>query len=156
MDKEKLKKLDLEGLNKELAQACGTGNLELVKYLLISSELSIHPDINANNDSGLRWACINNEVEVIKYLLASPELKKHADVHVGDDYPFKHAIKHESKELLEFYIFELSVPKSNFIKKYIHEDRCQMAKEMYKAKKLHDELDKNLPSDKIYQKKLKI
>ena len=38
--------LSQDDLNKKFTEACGTGNLEIVKYLLNSPELKIHADIH--------------------------------------------------------------------------------------------------------------
>jgi hypothetical protein len=100
-----LNKLDMEGLNTQLVKACAMGKLDLIETLLISPELKLHPDINANNEHPLRWACGKNQVEVIKYLLISPKLKKHANIHQIVDKAFTEALWHRSEELQKFYVF---------------------------------------------------
>ena len=55
--KEKYKKLNQEELNDQFINACKNDNLDIVKYLLTSSELTEHADIHAADDLGFIVAC---------------------------------------------------------------------------------------------------
>ena len=70
------KKLNQEELNDEFIDACRDGNLNIVKYLLTSAELTEHVDIHAENDSGFSWACDRGHLEVVKYLIIDMNIEK--------------------------------------------------------------------------------
>lgn len=74
----KYKNHSQEKINTAFHQACSDGNLDEVRYLLISPELEVHSDIHYYNDDGLAQACWEGHLEIVKYLLTSPELKEHA------------------------------------------------------------------------------
>lgn len=147
-----LNKLDVESLNHKLVKACANGELELAETLLISPKLKINPDINANNNHPLRWSCIQNQTAVIKYLLSSPKLKKHADVHAMLDTPFKEALRHESEELLQFYIFDLRIEQTEFIKQalveYSTKPIYQKVESMFQVRDLKETLPVNNQNEK--------
>ena len=48
--KEKYKKYNKQQLNDAFIYACRDGNLEIIKYLLTSAELTEHADMHAGND----------------------------------------------------------------------------------------------------------
>lgn len=149
---DELNKLDLESLNNKLVKACASGQLELAEALLISPKLKLHPDISVNNNHPLRWSCVKNQVEVIKYLLRNPKLQKHADVHAMFDTPFKEALRHESEELLQFYIFDLKIEQTEFIKQALVEYKDkpigQKVEKMFQARDLEETLHINNKNEK--------
>ena len=71
--KEKYKKLNQEELNKQFINACQNDDLDIVKYLLTSSELTEHADIHAADDVGFVCACRYSNFEIVKYLVTSAE-----------------------------------------------------------------------------------
>lgn len=83
----KYKNFSQEKLNTAFHEACSNGNLDEVKYLLISPEIKEHADISYYGDTGLSDACWNGHLEIVKYLLTSPELKEHANLndHLEND-----------------------------------------------------------------------
>ena len=74
--KQKYKKLNQEELNEQFIDACENGQLEVVKYLLTSAELTEHANIHARNDEGFIWACRYGHLEVIKYLIIDMNIDK--------------------------------------------------------------------------------
>ena len=74
--KEKYKKLNQAELNEQFIAACRDGNLDIVKYLLTSSELTEHADIHAKDDLGFIGACRNGRLEVVKCLIIDMVIQK--------------------------------------------------------------------------------
>lgn len=75
--------MDEKQLGQELLEACEYGSLEIVKYLLSSSELKKQPNIHYKDIFGwnaLMWACANGHLEIVKYLLTNSELKEHSNI----------------------------------------------------------------------------
>ena len=68
-----------------LCKAAINGNLEMVKYLLLSNDIKDIIDINEKNRSEftpLLCACKEGHFEIIKFLLSSKDLNKKANIHV--------------------------------------------------------------------------
>jgi ankyrin repeat protein len=152
IDFDALNKLHIESLNNRLVKASALGELELVEALLISPKLKMHPDINANNDHALRWACIKNQATVIKYLLRSQNLKKHADIHTMLDTPFKEALRHENEELLQFYIFDLKIKRTQYIDEVLAENIDKSISKKIESMFQARDLEKILPINNINEK----
>ena len=74
--KEKYKKLNKKKLNKQFIDGCKNDDLDIVKYLLTSPELTEHADIHARSDEGFMWACYESRLEVIKYLIIDMSIDK--------------------------------------------------------------------------------
>ena len=69
--------------------ACNNGYLDIVQYLLTSTELKEHAAIHHKDNNGwnaLMWACQNGSLGIVQYLLTSPELKEHADISHKNNY----------------------------------------------------------------------
>ena len=102
--KEKYKKLNQEELNEQFIDACKNDDLDIVKYLLTSAELTEHADIHSRNDLGFIWACAQGHLELVKYLLTSPELTEHADIHADNDYGFIKACFYGYLEIVKYLL----------------------------------------------------
>ena len=74
--KEKYKILNQEKLNEQFIDACQNNDLDIVKYLLTSAELTEHADIHAKYDLGFRSACDRGHLEVVKYLIIDMNIEK--------------------------------------------------------------------------------
>ena len=142
--KEEYKKLDQSKLDESFINACHDGNLDAVKYLLISDELKEHTDIHAYDDYGFRWACNNGLLEVVKYLLTSDELKEHADIHALNDYGFRWACNNEKIEVVKYLIFDYNIEKTKAIINFLNENKGKdwekEVSEMFASRDLKEDL----------------
>lgn len=86
--------------------ACGEGNLDTVKYLLTSKELSVHANIHARHDDGLIAACAGGYLPLVRFLLTSSQLRERANLHAKDDDAFIWACKIDNPDLLVFFLYE--------------------------------------------------
>ena len=89
MNKTIYQNMSQDDLNEELINACILGNLDIVKYLLTSPELTENANIHYESDfswNALRYAGEHGNLDIIKYLLTSPDLKEHANIHSKDKY----------------------------------------------------------------------
>jgi ankyrin repeat protein len=77
---EKYKDLKEDELNSEFLDACSSGNLEVVKYVLTSSELKYHADINCESGLSLYNACEAGHLEIVKFLLTGKNLSQKYDM----------------------------------------------------------------------------
>lgn len=81
-----LNDLSMDELNKELVNACRNGDLELIKKLIESDKLHIHPDYfnSSYYDSGvsdlLLEMTMNEDLDIIQYLLTSTPLKDNQEL----------------------------------------------------------------------------
>ena len=69
---EKFRGLDRESLEEHLGWAANENDINTMKYLLTSPDLTEHPNIHAYDDNVLRRACVKNQLEMVRYLLTSP------------------------------------------------------------------------------------
>lgn len=78
------KTLSQTEINKEYLLACEWCDFHIIKYLLTSSELKIHADINYKSVDCFRFLCEKNSTnEIIKYLFTSTELKNNLALELG-------------------------------------------------------------------------
>lgn len=94
--------------------AAKNGNLNIIQYLLTSTDLIKNSDINEENhlnlNNAVMTACYNRELETIKYLLESPELKQHVDINKQDLHFGYNALmlacNHGSVDLVKYFTSE--------------------------------------------------
>lgn len=91
-------------INQLLMYACRYNNLPIVNYLLTSTELKEHADIDCNIDdtTPLYMACWKNNLEVVKYLTTSPNLTQHAALYEPSTDYFSIACVSGHLEILHF------------------------------------------------------
>ena len=158
--KEKYKKLNQAELNEQFIDACKSGRLEVVKYLLTSPELTEHANIHAENDLGFRSACVQGHLEVVQFLLTSPELKEHADIHARNDFGFICACDLGHLEVVKYLIIDMNIDKTIQIEKYLNENKdnenVQQTIELFNTRDLHHQLNENIKDNKDKVKKVKI
>ena len=158
--KEKYKKYNKEQLNKQFIDACKNDDLDIVKYLLTSPELTEHADIHAKYDLGFIWACREGHLEVFKYLLTSADLKDHADIHASNNLGFRWACDQGHLEVIKYLIIDMNIEKTNYIEKYLNEAKdnkyVQQAIELFNTRELHHQLNENIKDNKERVKKIKI
>lgn len=66
---------NIQSLNRSLNNACKNGDLDKVKYLLDSPQLTLKSEIQNNNYEGLVSASWEGNIEVVKYLLTNYDSK---------------------------------------------------------------------------------
>jgi ankyrin repeat protein len=130
------------------------GHLDIVKYLLTSSELEKHANINTQDDYPLRIASSNLHIDVIKYLLTSPELKKHADIHARNDEVFYTICALRDYNMLKYLIIDFGIRKNEKITPFIEAD--EEINNMFKLRELNESLRDSLIENKFSGKKNKL
>jgi len=98
------KNSSIEGLSSALGEACISGNLSEIKFLLTSPLLSIHANIHHYSENALFHACDNEHLDVIHYLLTSPELNEHADIHADDAICFTLACEYNRINVIKYLL----------------------------------------------------
>jgi ankyrin repeat protein len=136
--------------------ACIYGQLEVVRYLLTSPELKEHANINVQNNLAIKRVCFTSHVDVIKYLLTSSELSIHADIHADADDAFKNAYIAQHHNVLQYLILEFKIQRTEEIDKFIKENPNEEIEKMFVLRELNDSLEKELNSDNINNKRIKI
>lgn len=138
-----------------LIKSCQHNNVELVKYLISSDELGIHPSEKAQSENSLRWSC--GSMELIRYLITSEDLKKKPSIHFGNDFLFRQACYVENKEMLQFLIFECDIQKTEEMKDYLMQHPSSEADKLFHLRSLNKKLNKELRNkEKNYKKIIKI
>jgi hypothetical protein len=156
----KFKDLSQEELDNQVVDFGRNGELETVKYLLTSPDLSRHANIT---NELLENVCNNDQVRVFELLLS---LKKDIDIHAEEDSLFYSAFSNYAVEIIRYMVFDLNIEKTEWIKEHMsyfyegnsaYEDIYEQTNNMFKIRDMHkkvtDELDltdKN--NDKINKK----
>jgi ankyrin repeat protein len=91
-------------LNSHFDNACSRGELDVIRYMLTSSELRFKADIHYELDVGFRNACYEGHLDIVKYLLTSPELNKHADIHAKYDQGYMWACIKNHVSIVKFLL----------------------------------------------------
>lgn len=97
-------KLLLTDIDNQFINTCANGDLARARYLLTSSKLLVHANIQAEDNLALFKVSIGNYVELAEYLLTSNELGVHADIHAGKDHALSIACCYGNLEMVEFYL----------------------------------------------------
>ena len=98
-------KIDIHlGNDSFLAEASSNGNLEIVRYLLTSTDLKEHSNIRANHGYAFNLACRYGHLDVVKYLTASPELNKHVNIFEANNYALQLACQHNQVEIVRYLL----------------------------------------------------
>jgi uncharacterized protein YozE (UPF0346 family) len=166
MNKEKYKNLEQYDMDQCLIDACISNDMQLVKYLLTSPELSKHADINAmcnTNGMPLRTAFLKKNFELAHYLLTSSELKEHANIHISNDDIFRTAFFKKHNDVLECLVFTYEIERTKNIDSLItkHTDTygssSDYVEKLFRIRSLNKDLNNELaPKEHTPGKKNKI
>ena len=103
-DKQNYQKISKNELNLKFYNACSKGDLEHVKYLLLSPELKENADIHSYQDEGFIKACQYGHLDIVKYLMTSPELKERANIHGQNTRGFMEACAEGHLDIIEYLL----------------------------------------------------
>jgi hypothetical protein len=151
--------IEQEELDASLCKACQFNDLEQVKYLLTSNELSQHADISCCKNAPLRNACSGGYIDIINYLLFSPDLNRHSSIHENNDSLFNHLLEYEGYNIINYFIFQLNIEKTQHIEKLLTcypKKRVAEVQSWFHMRELNSELKNALDNEKVVEKKLKI
>ncbi len=69
-------KCNIKSLNRSFNNACKNADLDKVKYLLNSPDLTVKPEIHYENYAGLETASWHGNIEIVKYILTNYDSKE--------------------------------------------------------------------------------
>lgn len=67
-------------INEGFFEGCKRGQLNVVRYLLTSKEITQHADIQSGYCRGLLQACTNGHLDIVEYLTTSDELDEKSEL----------------------------------------------------------------------------
>lgn len=100
-------------------EACWSGRVNIVQYLLTSPNAQIFHNFHIADSRPIYIACQNVDVKLLEYLLTSTELKTHPDIHFNDDLIFKTVFKEKDIDIMRFLICVLNIEKNKNIEHLI-------------------------------------
>jgi len=158
---EKFKDYSYVSISSALSQASENGDLETVKYLLTTQDLTPYFNIIHDTNKLLLNACINGQLEIVQFLLTSPELEKKAKLEYKDHKAFTKACESGNLELIRFFIVDLDYEKNKEVQQILSKIDSNIAKQaenMFELRIINHELKDNLTDSKkvISTKKLKL
>lgn len=108
-------KMSHKNLNEQLLLAASHGKLELLDYLLTSSDFKIPANINhydSEHLNSLMYACIWGHLDIVKYLLTSDKLKNYIEVNNKDKGGINGLIwaaRYEHLDIVNFLLIEMKI-----------------------------------------------
>ncbi len=102
--KEKYQSFGIKGITKRFRLACLSGRLDIMHYMLTSSDLEQNVDIHTADDFAFRIACKKGYLEIVQYLVESPELKEHANIHVYKDIAFRQSLENGHSNVFNYLL----------------------------------------------------
>lgn len=162
-----------------IANACESGNVELLSYLLTSKDLENHREklisdptiknhLNTQLNQGLVRACKRGHLNIVKYLSKNFEGEFSADIHCFKDSPIKEAFFAGHLNILEYLIFDMDIQKTNQIEEFLigietnnqskpHPISFEKVEKLFKAREFSKKLQRDLPEqNNITYKKMKM
>ena len=141
--------------NTLLVKACRDGNLEVIRYLLTSEDIKDSVDINAGDDDAMDWACSMGHLEVVKYLTSSPEITKHVNVNESKN-AFIVACANGKFDIIRHFIFDLNMKKSVYVELFLDNNPVEEVEKMFALRDLNQSLSKELVTNELVGKKIKL
>lgn len=122
--KDEYRECSPEELENIFLGACRMNYMDIIRYLLTSTEWRQYSDVKFNKNMGLYMAIREGRLEVVKYLLTSPELSEHADIHGDNDKALKFACRYGRLDIVQYLL------NSSDLKEYanIHADEYEAFK----------------------------
>ena len=152
---EKFKYLYPAQLDEAIIQACITGNLDEVDYLVTSFELKVHTNLNQDFNEAFDFACVNGHLPVVKYLVNCPKL----ELHINNDNikcGFQSACYYRKMDIVNYLIMDFNMELNDEIKSFLnlpneaiepvnifknHKDSFREVLNMFEARELEKQLN---------------
>jgi ankyrin repeat protein len=139
-----------------LRMACLGGHVKIIEYIFNLPGYITQERVNF----ALTEACAYGRTEIVKFLLSTDNIQLKPNIHTKKDNAFGKLLELEEGELLRYFIFDLNIKKSRFIKKYLQENSnkfTQQVSDWFKLRELNKQLNKEFDSDILNNsKRLKI
>ena len=151
-----IKDMFQDELSNKLIIACMDGDVDLTRYLLTSSELKRHANINVDHSSALVWSVYGNHLDIVKYLLTSPELIEHLNIHIHEDFIFKNTCNDHKTDMMDYLIFDYKITKTQEIETYLVKSSRQNILDLFEKRELEEKLQLQLQLPNSQCTKLKL
>jgi len=146
-----------------IREACRSGNLNVVQYLLTSPTINKHSNVNNFSENGinaLASASIGGHLNVVKYLLTSNDLLIKADIYLQDNNAFKLACYRKHDDIIKFLIFDYNIEElptiNDYLKSTLPYDGDSSYAENISRMFFTRTLNNEIPFNKEYAKKVKL
>ncbi len=146
----------IEEINDSFHDACKSGDLAKVKNFLSIRKNEPKAEINSNNNFGFILACAGGHLEVVRYLLEDKKLKGKIGIQDYDDAAFKVAADFFNINILQYFIFECGIEKTNEIEIYLKKRNKHEIENLFTLREINFNLTNNLKQEIIELKKSKI
>lgn len=137
-----------------LNMACLGNQIEIVKYILTFPKYATQEKVNF----AFTEACAYGQTEIVKFLFTTDEILYKPNIHDQKDSAFGKLLENEESELLRYFIFDLNIKKTHFIKKHLKDNSTfsKQVNDWFNLREINKQLNKELNCDKFNNKKIKI
>lgn len=148
-NKELSKDIDLSKTSGPLSLACAYGQLDIVKYLLTSNDISKNPDINSPNCMGFEMACKNGWLDIVKYLTSSSNLKNCIEIETIEDIGFSSCLESNCIDIIRHFIFDINIKRTEVINIHLQNYPNVEVENMFKIRDNHLKLEQEIIFNKV-------
>lgn len=161
------KDLTLKGIKESLGMclraASYTGHIDLVKYLLLSKNLPVHPNLSENNYYYYQMAAEGGHLDIVKFYLLSPELKKRPKVRNYNDNAVRFAAWRNHLPVVEYLLTSKELPEhadihatgESVLNAAIRNENIEMLKFLLTSPLLKEHSDIHYKNDLMFRTALK-
>jgi hypothetical protein len=151
----------IDNKDESVVFACKTSismnKLDILKTIIDNFPDDNYLNIDLQNCNLIGSAIRNEKIEAVKYLINTDILKSYPNYRKIKDSLFLSAYSEKQFDILKYFIFDLDIKLTSYIKHYIESDSSLI--QMFELRELNKSLSKNLTSnekDKHLTKNLKI
>jgi hypothetical protein len=130
------------------------GNLQILESLIDSYPQDEHLSHSLKNGSIFIDSISSGHLKLVDFLINSPKVK--TDIHLNEDQPFKCAYNSSQLAILEYFIVDLNIEKTDNIIEHLNANSDTKINKLFELRELHKSLDEELPQKIYVNKKAKI
>lgn len=152
-----------ESLGTCLRAASYEGNLEIAKYILLSNNLPVHPNLSDNNYFYYQAAAEGGHLDLVRFYLLNPELKKHPKVRNYNDHAVRFAAWRNHFHLVEYLLTsnelsehaDIHAAGESVLNAAIRNENIEMLKFILTSPKLKEHADLHYKNDLMFRTAIK-
>jgi sRNA-binding regulator protein Hfq len=156
---QQFKNLSKEKINDAFLDNCAKGDIEILDYLLNSTELKYNAT-DFNKFGAILEAVQNRHINVVKYLVENNYLGENALSYIQNKFVLDAIRINEDIPMIQYLILELNIEKTKFMEdflNYSNTDYRNTVAQLFNTRTLHNLLKDDLSDkNKTINKKTKI
>ena len=121
--------------------ACANNCIRVLDFLFKEPKIEHEMDFAIRSNEILKLACAYSDLNTIKFILHYPEFQNKINIHVEQDNPFSLLINNRKEDVIEYFIFELKINKTEDISNLLEKKKRLDIEKMFETRDLKNELN---------------